>query len=265
MGTAAPDGAQTLMTAVQAVADEAEPGDPRTADHRRADTLVDLAACALAGDCNPRPPGPTRGPGRALPRRHGSPPAVQVTVALSTLLGLDQQPGELAGHGPIPASMALRIAADPTGTWRRLITDDHGRLIDRGRSRYRPPRDLAEHVITRDRTCRFPGCRRAAQRCDIDHLRPYQTGGTTETCNLQCLCPRHHHAKHVAGWTVTGNPNGDLRWTSPTGRYDSRPDELPIDHTAYLDTARPPDPGPDPPGVMRPNEPNVPGPEPPSC
>ncbi|MEO9139229.1 MAG: hypothetical protein ABI345_09200 [Jatrophihabitans sp.] len=29
--------------------------------------------------------------------------------------------------------------------------------------------------------------------------------------------PRHHHLKHDAGWTVTGNPNHTLTWTSPTG------------------------------------------------
>jgi len=174
-------------------------------------------------------------------------PTVQVTVALSTLLGLDTQPSELAGHGPIPAALALRIAADPTGTWRRLITDDHGRLIDRSRNTYRPPRDLTEHIITRDTTCRFPGCRRAARRCDIDHLHPYQAGGTTETCNLQCLCPRHHHAKHDGGWTITGNPNHTLTWTSPTGHhYTTDPGELPIDHTTDPDPGPNPDPNPDP-------------------
>jgi hypothetical protein len=91
-----------------------------------------------------------------LPREHGLRPSVQVTVALSTLLGLDEQPGELAGSGPIPASVARRIAADETGTWRRLITDERGHLLDYGRTTYRPPKDLADHVIARDRTCRHP-------------------------------------------------------------------------------------------------------------
>jgi len=45
---------------------------------------------------------------------------VHVTVALSTLLGLDEQPGELAGHGPIPAVLARRLAADPTGMFRAV-------------------------------------------------------------------------------------------------------------------------------------------------
>jgi hypothetical protein len=65
-----------------------------------------------------------------LPREHGLRPSVQVIVALSTLLGLDEQPGELAGSGPIPAAVARRIAADETGTRRRLLPDERGHLVD---------------------------------------------------------------------------------------------------------------------------------------
>ena len=36
----------------------------------------------------------------------------------STLLGLDDDPCELTGYGPIPADLGRRIAAN--GTWRRL-------------------------------------------------------------------------------------------------------------------------------------------------
>jgi hypothetical protein len=46
-------------------------------------------------------------------------PLVQVTVAATTLLKVDDQHGELAGHGPIPAQVARQTAADPTGMARR--------------------------------------------------------------------------------------------------------------------------------------------------
>lgn len=39
----------------------------------------------------------------------------------------------------------------------------------------------------RDRTCRFPGCDRPAQFCDIDHTVPYPYG-FTHPSNLKCLC-----------------------------------------------------------------------------
>lgn len=45
------------------------------------------------------------GPGR---------PLVSVIVPITTLLGLDEQPGELVGYGPIPACVAREIAADGT-------------------------------------------------------------------------------------------------------------------------------------------------------
>jgi hypothetical protein len=45
-----------------------------------------------------------------------------------------------------------------SGVWKRLVTDDLGRLIDHGRTTYRPPADLKRFVIARDRTCRFPHC-----------------------------------------------------------------------------------------------------------
>ncbi len=163
-------------------------------------------------------------------------PTIQVSVALSTLLGLDEQPGELAGSGPIPASVARRLAADPTGTWRRLVTDPLGKLVDYGHEVYRPPKDLADHIIARDRTCRFPHCRRPACRCDLEHAVPWERGGETNEANLNALCCRHHHCKHDAGWTPERLPDSSIQWTSPTGhKYIQPPAVYPIDRTRELD------------------------------
>jgi hypothetical protein len=167
-----------------------------------------------------------------LPTQHGRRPAVQVSVALSTLLGLDEQPGDLAGYGPIPASIARHLAADPTGTWRRLLTDEHGRLLDYGRTTYRPPTDLSDFVIARDRTCQFPNCNRPAGSCELDHRRAWTQGGTTSADNIDALCSRHHHTKHDAAWRTHREPDGATTWTSPTGHhYRKPPDTYPIDHT----------------------------------
>jgi uncharacterized protein (DUF2336 family) len=73
-------------------------------------------------------------------------------------------------------------------------------------------------VIARDRTCVFPGCNRAARRCDIDHRTRWSHGGTTKPENLQALCRRHHRAKDLAGWRCALLPDGTIRWTSLTGR-----------------------------------------------
>jgi hypothetical protein len=65
---------------------------------------------------------------------------------------MDDLPGELDGYGPIPAALARAIAADRSGTWRRLLTDPTGVLTNSSRT-YRPPTELAEFVRARDRTC----------------------------------------------------------------------------------------------------------------
>ncbi len=217
--------------AVMGTLDDCVTGDDeRSADQQRADALIDLLT-------RTNTPGPSPEPGNAEPgdsAGHASiGPAVQVSVALSTLLGLDDQPGELAGYGPIPAALARAIAADPTGTWRRLVTDRHGRCLDYGRTRYRPPTNLRDFVIARDRTCRMISCNRRADRSELDHITAWEDGGTTNPANLHPLCPRHHHAKHQAGWHVQRDDDtGATEWTSPTGRrYQKPPDPYPIDTT----------------------------------
>ncbi|HEX5494291.1 MAG TPA: DUF222 domain-containing protein, partial [Mycobacteriales bacterium] len=125
--------------------DNRTPGDDRGADERRADTLVNL----LLGR---RDPGAAGEPG-------GVRPLVHVTVAASTLTGADDKPAVLDGYGPIPAAYARKIAADPTGAWKRLVTDPvDGSLIEHTRNTYRPPTALDDHIRARDHTCRFPGC-----------------------------------------------------------------------------------------------------------
>ncbi len=215
--------AAEIMAAIDFRATEYGPDDPRTIDQRRADALRELVragtALSACANCGTHP-GPAR-------------PAVQVTVALSTLLGIDDEPGELAGHGAIPAALARRVAADPAGTWRRLVTDPMGRLVEYGRRTYRPPADLRRHVIARDLTCRFPTCHRPAHRCELDHVVPWGIGGTTDAANLIALCARHHHAKHEAGWRLRRLPNGSIEWTSPTGHtYLVPAATYPIDTTA---------------------------------
>jgi Domain of unknown function (DUF222) len=150
------------------------PTDGRSLDQRRADAFIDLIL------------------GRTSTSGATPIAEVHVTVAASTLLGLDNQPGELAGYGPITADVARQLAAD--ATWRRILTDPvSGTVLDVGRTTYRPPKGLADHIRTRDRTCRFPGCRHPARRCDIDHGRPYPDGPTSAG-NLCCIC-RHHHIR----------------------------------------------------------------------
>lgn len=205
-------GAMAVKAAVVALARQARtPGDPRTADQRRADVAVEVFRRALEEP--------------ALPRtRHGR-PNVLVTVPASTLTGAGEEPGYLGGYGPIIADLGREVAAN--GTWRCAVTDDaHGTLLGLGTSThtpgYRHQAAGARHVTVRDRTCRFVGCANPAETADLDHRVPYPRGATCE-CETGSLCPHHHRVKHETGFQVrvsedSGDPVGTLIWTSPTGR-----------------------------------------------
>jgi hypothetical protein len=171
-------------------------------DAYRADALVAWANHALA---DPH-----------APRRHGRRHQVQFITDLPSLLGLADNPAELAGFGPIPAALVRDRAAQ--ADWVRLVVDPvTGYLLDYGTVIYRPPAELADYVLARDRGCRFPGCNTAATHCDIDHNIPAPRGDTSAR-NCCCLCRRHHRLKTFGGWTVVLQPDGSCLWTSSCGR-----------------------------------------------
>ena len=149
--------------------------------------------------------------------RHNRRPTINVTIDLPTALGLAENPGQLAGYGPIPASIAREIAAD--GRWKRFVTDPvTGTLLDYGRETYEPPQELQDFLIARDRTCRFPGCRQPAHLADLDHAVPWEEGGKTSADNLGALCRRHHNLKTHGGWKLINQDDGACTWISPTGQ-----------------------------------------------
>ena len=81
-----------------------------------------------------------------LPRLGQLPPAVaHVTVALSTLLGLDDHPGTLHGVGAVTAAHVRELATTAGSIWRRLVTDPlTGRAVTLDPRRYRPPTSVAD-------------------------------------------------------------------------------------------------------------------------
>ena len=114
---------------------------------------------------------------------------------------------------------------------RRLLTDPvTGTALDLGRTRYQVSDPLRRWITTRDRTCRFPGCRRRATSCQIDHVTPWDEGGATDADNLHPLCHRHHQLKTHSRWRVRRDPQtGRTTWTSPLGRtYVIDPEPVPV-------------------------------------
>jgi hypothetical protein len=174
-----------------------DPEQNRPLDYWRGQVLVGWAQADV-------PSGP-------MPRRA----EVGVVVDLPTLLRLRDEPGDLAGYGPIPAEVARSLAAD--ALWRRWLVDPlDGQLLDLGRTAYRPSKAIRDFVEARDRRCAFPGCVQPSWRCDLDHEVAWADGGDTSADQLQPLCRRHHALKTTKRWIMSRDRAGrQATWVSP--------------------------------------------------
>ncbi|WP_245534573.1 HNH endonuclease signature motif containing protein [Sanguibacter keddieii] len=235
------------------------PDEPRTLAQLRADASVDLlldddartaltAATVTGADGNSEDRAVAAS--EAAPHYAGEPtqsiagvadrvslggikPQVAVTIPVMTLLGHSDEPGELAGHGPIDAHTARRLAAQAPSFLRILTHPETGTVLSVGRDRYAVPADLKTWLRIRDETCRFPGCSRRAQRCDIDHVKDWAHGGTTDHHNLIHLCRHHHRLKHTTAWTVSTGPPGSTPPDKPSSRQGA-PYRAPAHHDSDL-------------------------------
>jgi len=197
---------QLIFTRLTAAATMLPAEDARTMDQKRADLLVDAVLSGLPHD--------------ALPELQGRRPAIQVVVGADTLLQLDDEPAHLLGYGPITAETARRLAADESGTWRRLLTDpDTGQLLDISADRYRPSQRLRDYVSARDGVCAFPTCNQPGYRCEYEHITAFEQGGRTCRCNAALACRRHNLCKVDSGWRYRLNADGSFTWTADTGHH----------------------------------------------
>ncbi len=208
--------------------------DPRTIGQRRADALGALAAGAQQLTCKcGGPTCPSAGPDER---------ATSVVVhVLADAEAVDAQPDPgmsgdtdsgadrtreagsavIVGGGAVPTPLLAELIR--TGARIRQIR----RPPEAAEPRYRPSTALAEFVRLRDLTCRFPGCEKPAEQCDVDHAIPWPLG-PTHASNLRSLCRKHHLLKTFwcgdDGWSDRQSPDGTIVWTSPTGQtYTTQP------------------------------------------
>lgn len=178
----------------------------RTLDEARADTLAELMLQADPAEIVGRP---DRGSARVDGR-------ISVTVPILSILGQSTAPAELLGVGPVPLEIAKELAAEQP-TLERILTDPITE-VPLAVDRYRPSAAMRRVLAVRDETCRFPGCVRRAERCDLDHTHDAAQGGETSVGNLAHLCRWHHVLKHQTPWRARQLDGGVLEWTSPSGR-----------------------------------------------
>jgi hypothetical protein len=193
--------------------------DARTLDQHRADILADTLLTATAQTILESP---AAGAARVKAVISIVTPVMalrdqQFSDAFRRAGGSDTCAGVamLNGLQPMSAAEAREWAAD--GELERILTHPiSGHVITA--DTYVPPASLRRYLRARDVTCRFPGCRRPAHRCDLDHTTAWQHGGKTHPENCGHLCVAHHTQKHEQPWQVRHLGGGVLEWITPLGR-----------------------------------------------
>ena len=206
----APDAA-LLEQRVEDMARSVCDNDPRPLDARRAAALIALAdgidlACGCGESDCPAGQRPDRRATNAVvyvvadektidaatpataaaaepaPQPCGAPPIVRGAEGEPQPCGAP--PAFVFGGGVLPAALLGPIMG------RATIRPVHHPGDAPPEPRYTPSRQTCEFVRCRDLTCRFPGCDKPAQVCDVDHTVPYPVG-PTHPSNLKCLCRFH--------------------------------------------------------------------------
>jgi hypothetical protein len=209
-------------------------------------------------------------PGLRRPDAEGLPPLaamINLTIPLTTLIGLTGNLGEAAGYGPIDADTARVLACAAAGhratRWSITVTSPAGHALAHGRAArrvpastpdgagwtvavtaepiaagdcdhrnqedgYRPSPALQALIRARSKTCSYHGCSRPAAPCDLDHSIPHDQGGITCECNLAPLCRTHHRMKQAEQWQLEQVSPGVMAWLTPAGRrYVTLPSQHP--------------------------------------
>jgi hypothetical protein len=143
----------------------------RSDAHRRYDALIEMARRSAAMPDNARKPAPL----------------ITVHVDHDTLVGrvCELSTGTIVTPGEI---LPLLCQADIE----RAVFDPAGRVIDLGRQSRLFVGGTRRAVQLQHRRCAHPTCTIAAERCDIDHIHPWEHGGRTDRDNGTPLCPTHH-------------------------------------------------------------------------
>ncbi|MFI6868934.1 DUF222 domain-containing protein [Nocardia sp. NPDC050406] len=143
-------------------------------------------------------------------------PLIQVGVSAETLAGIRNDPGLLAGYGPIDGALVRALAA-------------HARIEvvaeppNPPAGQRHPSSQHPEEVRAVDGLCRFPGCPMPAVDAQLAYIeaanpRPRLPG----MAHVAALCTRHHRLKMLAdrgsqAWRIRRPDTDRIDWTDPSG------------------------------------------------
>jgi hypothetical protein len=205
MGELADDNGVLVSNVLNAMAESYGPdenGKYAPIGERLARALVELASKDLAG------------------QGEGHRATVICHIDADTFAGFDGE-ATLEGGPDIVAETVRRLLCD--GRFQFIKENANGEPIAVGRTSRFATWAQRRAMMRRDLGCRFPGCGRTRW-LNAHHIKYWDLGGETDLYNLITTCVFHHHLVHEGGWTISGDPNGEVNFISPYGReYPSRP------------------------------------------
>jgi hypothetical protein len=121
---------------------------------------------------------------------------------------------ELEGGDGIPAESCRRLSCDAPHV--TVEKDAEGNLLHIGRKARKISTPLWRALVSRDRTCRFPGWSKT-RHLQAHHIEHWAKGGGTNPDNILLLCRSHHWAVHEGGFHVEGRTPGEFVFRRPDG------------------------------------------------
>jgi hypothetical protein len=181
--------------------DSAESWRGESFAQRRVDALGFLAEAALAN-----------GLGRS---ERGEPYQVMIHVDSAILADLSHDGlCETENGDGISAETCRRLACD--APYVTVSQKNEGNFLHIGRKARKISVPLWRALISRDRTCQFPGCNRR-RHLQAHHIEHWAKGGETNPENLVLLCRTHHWAVHEGGVRVERRVPQGLVFHRPDG------------------------------------------------
>jgi len=186
-----PEGAAVLRAALDPLSapnpcEENGGRDPRPADRRRAEALVEICRRAAAA-------------GGAAPATTKA--QVVVTIDLERLTGAVRGAGLTLDRQVLSPQSVRRLACDASII--PMVLGSQSQPLDVGRTKRLVTPALLAALWARDKGCTYPGCGRPPQWSEAHHVQHWADGGPTALTNLALLCAAHHTWVHQHDLSAT--------------------------------------------------------------
>ena len=161
--------------------------DPRPADRRRAEALIELCRRAAAA-------------GGAAPATSKAQVVVTIEVRPAQRRRARRRTHALDGTVLSPQTVR-KLACDAAII--PMVLGSQSQPLDVGRTKRLVTPALLAALWARDKACTYPGCGRPPHWCDAHHVQHWADGGPTALLNLTLLCAHHHTVVHQHDLTAT--------------------------------------------------------------